>query len=112
MQSPASRHARIESVITWTARKTASCAPPEAAGLPDWIVRGGEPVPLLPAFQSTALTTRIHAFIMSLIDGSRSLDDMARVLVEHRLMSAAEAASVLRGFLIKMYEEARQPRRF
>jgi hypothetical protein len=112
MQSPASRHARIESVIAWQARKTASCAPPEAAGLPDWIVLGAQPVPLSAAFQSTALTTRIHAFIMSLIDGRRSLKDMARILVEQRLMSAEDAESALRGFLIKMYEEARQPRRF
>jgi hypothetical protein len=112
MQSPASRHARIESVMTWTARKNAPCPAPASAGLPDWIVLGAQPVPLLPAFQTTALTTRIHAFIMSLIDGQRSLQDMARILVEQRLMAPADAEPTLRGFLIKMYEEARQPRRF
>jgi hypothetical protein len=69
-------------------------------------------VPLLPPFQTTALTTRIHAFIMSMIDGRRSLKDMARILVDQQLMSAHDAEPTLRGFLIKMYEEARQPRRF
>jgi hypothetical protein len=52
------------------------------------------------------MTTRMHAFIMSLIDGKRSLKDMARVLEEQRLMSRQEAETALRGFLVKMYDEA------
>ena len=79
--------------------------------MPDWIVVGAQPVPLLAAFQNTALTTRIHAFIMSLIDGDRSLKDMARILVEQRLMAPRTPSPRIRGFLIKMYEEARQRRR-
>lgn len=113
MRSPASRHGRVESVVTFAARKVRACeAPAPYTAMPDWIVTGTQPVPLLPAFESTALSTRIHAFIMSLIDGKRSLRDMARVLVEQRLMSADDAEPALRGFLIKMYEEARQPRGF
>jgi hypothetical protein len=52
------------------------------------------------------MTTRMHAFIMSLIDGKRSLKDMARVMEEQRLMPRQEAESALRGFLVKMYDEA------
>jgi hypothetical protein len=113
MRSPASRHARMETVVTFAARKVRECDPPaDFAALPDWIAAGTSPVPLLPEFESTALTTRIHAFIMSLIDGKRSLRDMARLLVEQRLMTAEDAEPALRSFLIKMYEDARQPRRF
>ncbi len=56
-----------------------------------------------------ATTTQIYAFIMSMIDGRRSLRDMAAVMEERRLMPKAEAEAALRAFLIKMYDESRTP---
>jgi uncharacterized protein YbaR (Trm112 family) len=109
MDCPDSRHARVESVVTLRGRKTASVnAPARHQSLPDWIVQGRSPVPALPEFRTQAMTTRMHAFIMTLIDGTRSLDDMARLLEEQHLMPRPEAEMALRGFLIKMYEEARR----
>jgi len=53
MASPASRHARLESVVAWCARKESAAPPATAEGtLPDWIVLGDRPVPLLEEFQS------------------------------------------------------------
>lgn len=107
MASPDSRHARRECVVTLTGRKTQEArAPDRHRSLPDWIVEGRAPVPALPAFQTQAMTTRMHAFIMSLIDGKRSLKDIARVLEEQRLMPRREAETALRGFLTKMHDEA------
>jgi hypothetical protein len=63
-------------------------------------------VPLLASFQSQAMATRIHAFIMSLIDGTRSLEDMAATMEAQQLMPRDEAKTAIRGFLIKMFEEA------
>jgi hypothetical protein len=71
-------------------------------------VRGAEPVPLLESFRVQALSTRIHAFIMSLIDGKRSLKDIAKVIVEQRLMGEHEAEPAIRSFLIKMYDDGRR----
>ncbi|NBC21926.1 MAG: methyltransferase domain-containing protein [Gammaproteobacteria bacterium] len=107
MDCPDSRHGRRESVVTLRGRKARNIKAPEKhRALPDWIVAGRAPVPALPAFQTQAMTTRMHAFIMSLIDGKRSLKDMARVMEEQRLMPRQEAESALRGFLVKMYDEA------
>lgn len=108
--SPASRHARRERVVTWSAvkRRNARKAPRYHA-LPDWLVRGTEPVPLSESFRTQATATRIHAFLMSLIDGRRSLKDMAKLVVEQRLMSPAEAEPAIRSFLIKMHDDARRP---
>src|SRR5690606_38794128 len=70
LASPASRHARREEVVVWRADKARRVKPPvRHEALPDWIVRGNEPVPLTAAFRAQIMTTRIHAFIMSLIDG-------------------------------------------
>jgi len=76
--------------------------------LPDWIVKGDSPVPLSESFQMQAASTRIHAFLMSLIDGKRSLRGIAAVVEQQQLMSAAEAESAIRSFLIKMYEDSQR----
>lgn len=107
MCSPASRHGRQEKVFTFSAYKERNVkAPARHRALPDWIVTGKAPVPLLPAFRTQAMTTQIYAFIMSLIDGRRTLRDMAVVLETQKLMTREEAESSIRSFLIKMYDDA------
>jgi hypothetical protein len=107
--SPASRHGRRERVVSWRADKAEDVKKlPRHEALPDWLVRGAEPVPLLEPFRVQAVSTRIHAFIMSLIDGRRTLKDMAKILVEQRLMNEHEAEPAIRSFLIKMYEDGRR----
>ena len=107
MNCPDSRHGRIETVSTSRALKVETLEKPEKhRALPDWIVTGKCPVPALPSFQTQAMTTRIHAFIMSLIDGQRSLKDMAWEMEAQQLMTRQEGEEALRGFLTKMYDEA------
>lgn len=109
LSSPASRHARRETVLSWIAEKREHVKKlPRHEALPDWLVRGKDPVPDLEFFRMQAMSTRIHAFIMSLIDGRRSIADMAGVLEEQRLMTRAEAEPAVRSFLIKLYEDSRR----
>ena len=109
MCSPASRHGRREHVLCFTATKERKAKkPPRYEALPDWLVRGKDPVPLNDAFRSQAAATRVHAFIMSLIDGRRSLADIAQVFVEQRLMGRDEAEAAIRGFLAKMVDDSRR----
>ena len=110
MDSPASRHARRERVVTVVAEKEADAERPERhKALPDWLVTGSEPVPALEDFRVQAVSTRVHAFIMSMIDGRRSIADMAKLMEEKRLMTRAEAENAIRGFFIRMYEDSRRP---
>jgi hypothetical protein len=107
--SPASRHARHERVVSWSAVKQRDVKKvPRYHALPDWLVRGNDPVPATEAFRTQAAATRIHAFLMSMIDGRRSIKDMAKLVVEQRLMGAAEAEPAIRAFLIKMYDDSRR----
>jgi hypothetical protein len=109
MCSPASRHGRQELVVSWRAAKTAAVKKvPRYEALPDWLVRGKEPVPLSESFKMQAMSTRIHAFIMSLIDGRRSVKDMAAVFADQKLMTKEEAEPAIRAFLIKMYEDSQR----
>ena len=113
MCSPLSRHGRREQVIVVRADKAkAAKKPPRSVSLPDWIVKGDTPVPLSESFQVQATSTRIYAFIMSLIDGKRSLHDMAHLMEQQQLMTAAEAESSIRSFLIRMYEDSQREKTY
>lgn len=109
MCSPASRHGRQEKVFSFCAYKERQTEKPARyRALPDWIVTGKEPVPLTPAFRTQAMSTQIYAFIMSLIDGKRSLQDMAVILEKQQLMTRTEAEPAIRSFLTKMYDDAQK----
>ena len=106
MCSPASRHGRQEKVFTFSAYKERGVKQPDRhRALPDWIVTGKEPVPLSQSFRTQAMSTQVYSFIMSLIDGKRTLQDMAVVLENQQLMSRDEAEPAIRSFLIKMYDD-------
>jgi len=104
--SPASRHARLETVVTFAAIKREQAAPPaRARRSPEWLERTDLPVPLLPEFEGRQLELRVLAYVSSLVDGRRSIRDVAQVLVEQRLMSAEEAEPTVRGFLRRLHAE-------
>lgn len=106
MCSPASRHGRREKVFSFAAFKERDVtAAPRHRALPDWLVTCKEPVPLSPSFRTQAMTTQIYSFMMSLIDGKRSIEDMATVLEKQKLMSKAEAIPAIRSFLTKMHDD-------
>lgn len=109
--SPASRHSRQETVFSWRADKqTHQKKVSRHQALPDWIVKRKDPVPALEHFRVAAATTRIHAHIMSLIDGKRSIADIAKLLEKQRLMPAADAESAIQGLMIKLFDESQVQR--
>jgi len=109
MCSPASRHGRQEKVFTFAAYKEKSVKRPERhRALPDWIVTGKEPVPLSRSFRTQAMTTQIYSYVMSLIDGRRSIEDMAKIMEQQQLMTRAEAVEAIRNFLTRMYDDSQK----
>jgi hypothetical protein len=113
MYSPASRHSRQETVFTFSASKIDDVAnPARHKALPDWIVTGRETVPLTRAFKTQAATTHIYGYVMSLIDGKRSIQDMARAMEQQKLMPRKEAEPAIRNFLIRMYEDSQRQTEF
>jgi hypothetical protein len=107
MRSPASRHARMESVVTWVTSKVAAAAEqPRRRALPEWLLQTDQPVPRTRSFETQQVSSRVHAFLLALINGERSIRDMARVIVEQRLMSPEEAEPNVRLFLARLHEES------
>jgi uncharacterized protein YbaR (Trm112 family) len=109
MCSPASRHGRRERVLSFSATKQKNAPKPARyRALPEWIVTGKEPVPLSQSFRTQAMSTQIYAFIMSLIDGKRTISDMAHILEQQKLMTREEAEPAIRSFLTKMYDDSQK----
>jgi hypothetical protein len=107
MRSPASRHSRIETTVTWLARKTGAAAQmPRERVLPEWLLRPELPVPRTKAFEMQAISSRVHAFLLALINGERSMREMAAMLVDQRLMPPEEAEAQVRLFLTRLHEDS------
>lgn len=107
MRSPASRHSRLENVVTWVARKVGPPGDqPRTRALPDWLLSPQLPVPRTRAFEMQAVSSRIHAFMLALINGERSMQDMAQLIVEQKLMPADEAEEHVRLFLTRLHEDS------
>ena len=100
MCSPHSRHGRQETVFTFAAVKEKSVDSIERhKALPDWIVVGKQAVPLTQSFSTQAMTSRVYTFVMSLIDGKRSIEEMAVIFEQQKLMTRKEAVPAIRNFL-------------
>ncbi len=113
MRSPASRHARVERTLAFRAVKRRAAADPGPAWtLPEWLADPALPVPQLGHFATQGLVTRIYAFVLALVDGRRSIREIAAYLVEQKLMEAADAEPAVRSFLTQLYEEGRRRTRF
>ena len=118
MNSPASRHGRQELVVTWVCHaqsdkkqsiNTSTANANLKASL--WLSNTQLSVPQTDAFQLQAMSTKIHAYVMSLIDGKRSIEDIARVLDKQNIMPMNEAVPSVQRFITTMWEESQQPRK-
>lgn len=111
MRSPASRHARMETVVTFASRSIEATAQRQSTPYgPAWLHDERRPVPRDASIEFAMVSSRIHAFVLSLIDGHRSISDMAGLLVEQRLMTAEDALPAIRSFLARLHEERSRPR--
>ena len=107
MHSPASCHARLETVTAFTAVKEqpVSCDAPYRY-LPEWLMRSDVAIPRSQAFESFQVMHTILAQAVSLIDGRRTLGELAQAFGAQHGLSPAEAEAAIRGFLIKHHEES------
>jgi hypothetical protein len=109
LSSPASRHGRVEQVVSWSATKRhAAPAAPWPELLPEWLAQGHTPVPLLDVFRTQAPATRIRGYVLSLIDGRRSLRDIVAIFDQQKLMTREEAEATVRSLLTRMYESSQR----
>jgi hypothetical protein len=109
MRSPASRHSRLETTVSWiTTKEAAASMVPRARELPEWLRDATRPVPRTRPFEMQAVSSRLHAFLLALINGERSMRDMAAMIVAQKLMTPEEAEPAVRRFLARLHEDSEQ----
>jgi ubiquinone/menaquinone biosynthesis C-methylase UbiE/uncharacterized protein YbaR (Trm112 family) len=108
LQSPASRHARVETVASFVAEKRRRAPSPAGSGrrLP-WLADTRLPVPRTADLELAATAARIRAVLLALLDGTRSVDDVVRIVAEQGLLSEAEARVATCRLLQRLHDDAR-----
>ncbi|MBM4218534.1 MAG: hypothetical protein FJ171_02630 [Gammaproteobacteria bacterium] len=92
--------------MTIAARKVRDVpVPAPGRELPEWIHRTDLPVPALAEYRAQALSTRVYAFLLAMIDGERSIRDMARLMEQQKLMPAEDAVPAIRRFLARALQD-------
>lgn len=107
LASPGSRHARLERVVTFSARvRSRIPVPAPRRHAPAWLARADGVLPMSPQVEAHVLALRVQAYIASLIDGRRSIADVAALLVRDRLLPEDEALAAVRAFMQRFYADA------
>jgi SAM-dependent methyltransferase len=108
LASPSSCQSRREKVLTLAALKTGEA--PAAAPfqpMPEWLLDPTIPIQPLPNFRDVGRVHAIYAGVIQLIDGRRSLRDLAASFSQAFKLAPEEAESTLRRFVAQLYEQPR-----
>lgn len=101
--SPVSGSRRTDTVYRFAARKVGEAAPvdiPDA--MPSWIRNPLEPIPITPALISLGRTSMFTTGVLSMIDGQRSIADVARELGGAWRVEPGRLQDELRAFLARL----------
>jgi uncharacterized protein YbaR (Trm112 family) len=101
--SPVSGSHRTDMVFRFSARKTGEAA---AVDIPDpappWVSNSLTPIPITPALIALGRTSMFTAGVLSMIDGDRSIVDVARELGAAWGVEPARLQDELRAFLARL----------
>ncbi|HYJ10491.1 MAG TPA: class I SAM-dependent methyltransferase, partial [Polyangiaceae bacterium] len=107
MHSPISCQGRVETVLTFCARRLADKPAQPDAQSPDWLVDAALPVPVLPGLERYEPTHAMLRTIVNLIDGKRSASDIGDLLVRHHSLPREHALTAVTACLRAIERDAR-----
>lgn len=105
--SPWSGSRRTDTVFSFAAQKHAESPSPEpASATPPWLLDPRLPIPLTPAMNARRRASVFAVGVISLLDGHRSMLDLARVLGQKWGVDPRVAQDQLTAFFAKMTSSA------
>jgi hypothetical protein len=102
MHSPASAQGRTEWVLTCVATRTASTTTAAAPAGPTWLHEHHRPVPRLAGLAGYAAPHPMFAAVIALVDGTRSIADIAARMVEKHGLPPDAAVVGVQGCLTQI----------
>ena len=101
--SPVSGSRRTDTVFRFAARKTGEAAPADIPeSLPPWVANPLTPIPITPALVTLGRTSMFTTGILGMIDGDRSIVDVARELGKAWGVDPGRLQDELRAFLARL----------
>ena len=101
--SPVSGSHRTDLVFRFAARKIGEATPPEIPNpLPSWVANPLEPIPITQALIALGRTSMFTTGVLSMIDGQRSIVDVARDLGAAWGVEPGRLQDELRAFLARL----------
>jgi len=101
--SPVSGSRRTDTVYRFAARKVGEAAPVDIPDpVPPWIRNSLEPIPITPSLISLGRTSMFTTGVLSMIDGQRSIADVARELGRAWGVEPGRLQDELRAFLARL----------
>lgn len=109
LQSEFDSHRRFETVTQFVWRRSLSTAParPNIDDRVEWIRNPTLKIPALPAFGERAISFGVMALVLSLADGTRSIDDIAAVLAGEQGLSGDDAREAATTFFDRFVRDRR-----
>lgn len=109
LKSPHSTHGRTEEILSFCARKIEDVALPERPHyLPQWLIDTSVPVPAGSEIELRSSNHLLTAQILGLIDGKKTVNQIARKVARQYGLGLAETCHAVRQVLIGIWEEAVQ----
>jgi hypothetical protein len=103
MDAPTSGTRRTELVFRFAARKISEAGVAElAAPLPSWVTNPAEPIPITPGMVALGRQSMFTTGVLGMIDGSRSVQDLARELGHAWGAEPARLQEELQAFLARI----------
>lgn len=104
LRSPAGTQGRVEQVLTFSATKVASDRPaPAPPTLPPWLVASDVPIPRFPGLDAYKAPHPMFSTVIAMIDGRRTLADIARLLIEGYRVPERAAENGVRACLTEIH---------
>ncbi|MBK7890337.1 MAG: methyltransferase domain-containing protein [Bdellovibrionales bacterium] len=110
LQSPFDAHRRFETVSLGAWDKTGNTENVIPTPIDDravWIQNSKLPIPALPVFQSSSATHAVMALVLSLVDGQKSLGEIALIVAAEHGMSEDDALEATASFFDRFLNDRR-----
>lgn len=114
LQSSLDNHRRFETMTVFSWRKVASSPdvstrtpPPPIDDRAEWVKNTGLPVPKLAPFSASAETYATMAWVLAQVDGRRTLEDIAQILMQQSGMEHDQAIDAVQSFFDRYLKDRR-----
>lgn len=105
LQSPYEAFRRTDRVLHFRAVKVKEAKEPKRFQyLPEWLSDWSKPVPKLPEMQSLQSKSQVYLQVLSMIDGKKTVTDLASAFSEGKGLTSSQAEDVVAGFLTNVFE--------